>query len=331
MSEINRQIKVEKFTTPEEGASFFQEKIEGPGPEELLVRTQYAPINPADLNVIEGKYGKLPQLPAIIGNEGSGQVIEVGESCEGFSVGDHVFYVNRNDCWQDYVRVNSNQVIKVPESLSPQLSSMLKVNPATAWLLLNQIEYKEPNFWIVQNAANSGVGIAVIEIAKLMGWKTINFVRRAELKDQLVSYGADLVVTDDDDGKNEAIERIRKDQVSLAINAVGGESALRIMSLLSEEGTHITYGAMAKRPLKVPNSFLIFRDLRIQGLWLSKWLNSTSRQVMETVYGKLAEMMIHENLHQPIDSIFRPEEIKFAIKRSMETGRKGKVLLDFTS
>ncbi|MED5471585.1 MAG: alcohol dehydrogenase catalytic domain-containing protein, partial [Verrucomicrobiota bacterium] len=85
MSEINRQIKVEKFTTPEEGASFFHEKIEGPGPEELLVRTQYAPINPADLNVIEGKYGKLPQLPAIIGNEGSGQVVETGSSCEGFS------------------------------------------------------------------------------------------------------------------------------------------------------------------------------------------------------------------------------------------------------
>ena len=329
MSEINRQIKVEKFTTPEEGASFCQEKIGSPDPEELLIRTQYAPINPADLNVIEGKYGKLPQLPAIIGNEGSGQVVDMGESCKGFAKGDHGFYVHRNDCWQDYVRVHPNQVIKVPESLSPQLSAMLKVNPATAWLLLNQIEYKEPDSWIVQNAANCGVGIAVIEIAKFMGWKTINFVRRAELKDELMGYGSDLVVTDDDDGKNEAVETIGKDRVSLAINAVGGDSALRIMSLLSEGGTHITYGAMAKRPLKIPNSFLIFKDLRIQGLWLSKWLDSTNPQVMETVYGKLAEMMLHEKLHQPIDSIFRPEDIKSGIKRSMETGRNGKVLLDF--
>lgn len=331
MSEINRQIKVAKFSTPEEGASFCQEKIRCPDPEELLIRTQYAPINPADLNVIEGKYGKLPQLPAIIGNEGSGQVVDMGESCEGFAKGDYVFYVNRNDCWQDYVRVHPNQVIKVPESLSPKLSAMLKVNPATAWLLLNQTEYKEPDSWLVQNAANSGVGIAVIEIAKLMGWKTINFVRRADLKDELIGYGADLVVTDNDDGKNEAVEIIGKDQVSLAINAVGGDSALRIMSLLSEGGTHITYGAMAKRPLKIPNSFLIFKDLRIQGLWLSKWLNSTSPQVMKTVYGKLADMMLHEKLHQPIDSIFRPEQIKSAIKRSMETGRDGKVLLDFSS
>ncbi|HIG83518.1 MAG TPA: hypothetical protein EYG40_07335 [Verrucomicrobia bacterium] len=331
MSEINRQIKVTKFSTPEEGASFCQEKIRCPDPEELLIRTQYAPINPADLNVIEGKYGKLPQLPAIIGNEGSGQVVDMGGSCEGFAKGDYVFYINRNDCWQDYVRVHPNQVIKVPKSLSPKLSAMLKVNPATAWLLLNQTEYKEPDSWLVQNAANSGVGIAVIEIAKLMGWKTINFVRRADLKDELIDYGADLVVTDNDDGKNEAVEIIGKDQVSLAINAVGGDSALRIMSLLSEGGTHITYGAMAKRPLKIPNSFLIFKDLRIQGLWLSKWLNSTSPQVMETVYGKLADMMLHEKLHQPIDSIFRPEQIKSAIKRSMETGRDGKVLLDFSS
>ena len=331
MSQINRQIKVEKFTTPEEGASCYQEKIESPGSEELLIRTQYAPINPADLNVIEGKYGKLPQLPAIIGNEGSGLVVDTGESCEGFAEGDHVFYVNRNDCWQDYVRVHPNQIIKVPHSLSPKLSAMLKVNPATAWLLLNQIEYKKPDSWVVQNASNSGVGIAVIEIAKLMGWKTINFVRRAGLKDQLMGYGADLVFSDDDIGKNEAIERIGKNHVDLAINAVGGDSALRIMSLLSEGGTHITYGAMAKRPLKVPNSFLIFKDFRIQGLWLSKWLNSTKPQLIETVYRKLADMMINEKLHQPIDSIFRPEEIKSAIKRSMETGRDGKVLLDFIS
>ena len=86
---------------------------------------------------------------------------------------------------------------------------------------------------------------------------------------------------------------------------------------------------MAKRPLKIPNSFLIFKDLRIQGLWLSKWLDSTNPQVMETVYGKLAEMMLHKKLHQPIDSIFRLEDIKSGIKRSMETGRNGKVLLDF--
>ena len=161
----------------------------------------------------------------------------------------------------------------------------------------------------------------------------MNFVRRETCKDKLLSLGADAVFTDDESGKIEATKLIKNEKINLplAINAVGGESALRIMSLLSEGGTHITYGAMSKRPLKIPNSFLIFKNLTIRGLWLSDWLKNENKVNIKEVYQNLAQKMLDEKLEQPIDSIYRLEELKDAIKRSTQEGRNGKVLLKFKS
>ena len=174
MSTINRQIIVNKFTTPEKGVSVREQDYKDPKPNELIIRTGYCPINPADLNVIEGKYGKLPELSAVIGNEGSGHVIAVGSECKHFKEGDHILFVNRQDCWQEFVAATPDQIIKLPDLLPLKLSSMLKVNPATAWLLLNQDIKIESHHWVVQNASNSGVGVAVIQLAKSLGIKTMN-------------------------------------------------------------------------------------------------------------------------------------------------------------
>ena len=82
---------------------------------------------------------------------------------------------------------------------------MLGINPPTASLLLDEASDLKPGDWVVQNAANSGVGRSVIPIAKARGLKTINVVRRPELIPELEAIGGDLVVVDEDD----AIDKIR--------------------------------------------------------------------------------------------------------------------------
>jgi trans-2-enoyl-CoA reductase len=325
----NRQLTVTSFGIPSEVIQAVRSTVPEPGVGEVLVRTQYAPINPADLNVLEGRYGKLPELPAVVGNEGSGQVVSVGPDVEGLAPGDLVIYLHRSDCWQDYVLATPSQLLRLPAGLDAKAASMLKINPSTAWLLLHQFADLNPGDWIIQNASNSGVGQAVIAIAKAKGWRTANFVRREELIAPLSAIGADLVVLDDDDGKASALESIDDSPVRHAHNAVGGESALRIMSMLSDHGTHVTYGAMGRRPLKIPNSFLIFKNLEVRGLWVTRWLESAPRSEIETVYRELAKLMIAGKLPQPVETTFEPEKIAAAVEKAAEPQRSGKVLLDF--
>lgn len=331
MPSQNRQIRIESFGDPEEVAQMTNGGNPTAAADQVVVRTEFAPINPADINVLEGRYGSLPELPAVIGNEGCGTIESCGTDVTGLKLGDRVIYLNRNDSWQDRVVAKPDELLRVHADLSPQDACMLKINPVTAWLLLHQYGSPEDGGWVVQNASNSGVGRAVIAVARAKGWRTINFVRREELIPELEQAGGDVVVLDDDDGKAKALAALDGAPVSLALNAVGGESALRVMSLLANDGTHITYGAMAMRPLKVPNGMLIFKNLQIRGLWLTRWLNTAPWQDIESVYSELAGLMIGGQLSQPVDCSFAPNEVQAAVRRARESRRSGKVLLDFTT
>lgn len=291
---------------------------------EVRLRLLAAPINPADLNTIEGTYGVKLELPATPGIEGVGEVTESLDPS--FASGDHAIFLRRSSTWATHAQVSGDTLFKLPVPVDPLQAAMLKVNPATAWRLLTGFQQPEPGNWIVQNASNSNVGRCVIQLAKTLGIRTMNLVRRAELADELRALGADQVVTDDDEGLAQAKDILGKERAKLAFNAVGGDSALRLMNLLGEGGIHITYGAMGRRPLTIPNGLLIFKDLQLRGLWVSRWVENASPDEVAEVYGFLASEVASGRLLQPVDSTFALKDFTGAITRSMQSGRDGKVI-----
>lgn len=291
---------------------------------EVRVKMLAAPINPADLNYIEGTYGDKPELPAVAGMEGFG-VVEESRSPD-FSAGDHVIFLCRAHAWQTHVNVAASGLFRVPRAIDPLQAAMLKVNPATAMRLLQGFATLPKGSWVAQNAANSGVGRCLIQAAKAHGLRTINFVRRPELIDELKELGGDVVLLDSDDGAAQALELTQGERPSLACNAVGGDSALRLMGLLEDLGVHVTYGAMSRRSLKVPNSFLIFKRIELHGLWVTKWLKEDSRENVHAVYRELVDLVMAGKLVQLVDAVYPLENFQDAVRRASESGRNGKVL-----
>jgi mitochondrial enoyl-[acyl-carrier protein] reductase / trans-2-enoyl-CoA reductase len=302
-----------------------------PAGHEVTVRMLYAPINPADLNYIEGVYGKTPALPALPGIEGCGRVEAIGPRVESLAVGDLVIPLRAIGLWAHHYSGLEQDFAKLPAGMDPLQACMLRVNPATAWQLLHDFRELEAGAFVAQNAANSGVGRALIQIAKHLGLKTINFVRRPELIEELKALGADHVFLDDENGLAQAHEALGKTPLTLALNAVGGDSALRLMQLLSPVGAHITYGAMSRRSLKVPNSFLIFKDLEIRGYWLSHRMEKASHGEIHDVLKPLADMMTKGTLKLPIAQIFPLDQFREAILAAQAGGRSGKIVLDLSA
>ena len=299
----------------------------GPGPladQQVRLRVLAAPINPADLNFIEGTYGVKPGLPAVPGIEGCAEVVESRH--EGFEKGDRVIALSRSEMWADETVLHGDSLFKLPVGLDPLQAAMLKVNPATAFRMLHGFVALPPGGWVVQNAANSGVGRCVIQLCRELGWRTVNLVRRRELITELEDLGADHVLIDDGEVVAAAKEIMGDDPPFLALNAVGGDSALRLMSLLAEGGSHVTYGAMGRKPLKVPNGLLIFKDISIHGFWLTRWLENARLPEVHRTYHLLANLMIGERLHVPVDSTHPLADFKVALARLEAGDRRGKVL-----
>jgi mitochondrial enoyl-[acyl-carrier protein] reductase / trans-2-enoyl-CoA reductase len=297
---------------------------ESPAPGEVRVRILAAPLNPADINTIEGTYGVKPPLPATPGIEGCG-VVEASASPD-FEPGDKVAFLRRASTWASHTTVPSESLFKLPPGIDPLQAAMLKVNPATAWQLLHGFSMLEDGSWIVQNAGNSAVGRCVIQLARDLGIHTVSFVRRAELVEELQALGADHVFIDDDAGLASAREVLGGANAELAFNAVGGESALRLMKLLRESGTHITYGAMGRKPITLPNGLLIFRDIQVRGLWVSRWIENAPAAEVRGVYENLAARVAAGKLVQPVDSTYPLEKAGEALARLEAPDRSGKVL-----
>lgn len=319
MSKV-RAIVFHQHGTPSQVARIEDVAIGLPGPNEARVRMLAAPINPADLNVIEGKYPIRPELPGVPGVEGIGKVEEVGAEVNTVSIGDLVLLPHGVGTWREACVTDASTLRVLPPEIAPVQAAMLKINPATALRMLRDFVPLQPGDWVLQNAANSGVGRAVIQIAHATGLRTVNIVRRQELVAELQAQGADLVLTEDE--KWPALPG----PIRLALNAVGGESALRLANALSRGGTLVTYGAMSRQPLRIPNGLLIFKDLRWRGFWISQWYREASAGAIDALFSELFPLVRNGILHTPVERIYPLEEVASALRHAAESGRSGKIL-----
>ena len=302
-----------------------------PAPGEVIVKMRAAPINPADLNQIEGKYPVRADLPATPGFEGAGIVVDVGSDVKGLTSGALVILPHNVGTWRDAVAVKADELVVVPADIKPVHAAMLKINPMTAWRLLHDYVELARGDWLIQNAANSAAGCAVIQIAHQLGYKTVNVVRRSELIDELRAEGGDIVLVDSENLRREVEDAIDGLPIRLGLNAVGGESALRLANCLAPGSTLVTYGAMSLQPLKIPNGLLIFKDLRFRGIWINKWYdNATPAQRMEA-FQHLFEMAKRGLLQTKVEKAYPLSEAKAAVAHAARGQRSGKIIFEFTA
>lgn len=221
----------------------------------------------------------------------------------------------------------ADHLVKLPASVTLRDASMLAVNPPTAYCMLRHVVPVKSGEWIIQNAANSGVGINVIQVAKRLGFKTVNVVRRAELIAPLKALGADVVVTDEIPLSKQIKELVgAAGRIPLALNAVGGNSARELAKCVSGGGTMVTYGAMSRQPVEIPNSLLIFKDVRFIGFHMGRWMASATEQQVAAVWSELLEMAAAGELSVPVERVYPLSQAQEAVAHAYQGGRNGKVL-----
>lgn len=184
-----------------------------PPPSSVNIQFLLSPINPADINVIEGVYPSKPSKADMLqpptsseplfvgGNEGLARVTAIGAGVQNLKVDDWVILTKQQaGTWATARNVAAEDVAKVPDSegLTEEQAATITVNPPTAYNMLADFAKLKDGDWVIQNGANSAVrplafqfrlsslsnmwlctqvGQAAIQIAASRGLKTINLVR----------------------------------------------------------------------------------------------------------------------------------------------------------
>jgi len=305
-------------------------------PNEVLVKMLAAPINPADINMIQGTYGSSPKsFPAIGGNEGVGVVQQVGSSVRGLKVNQRVIPAKPGfGTWRQFAVASEDDLQAVPDNIPVEYSATISVNPSTAYRLLNDFAQLKSGDVIVQNGANSAVGLSVIQLAKLRGLKTINIIRTPRpdenhVIEKLKLLGGDIVVTDryaNTSSMTELVSDLPKGK--LGLNAVGGDSTRAIARLLGDEAKIVTYGGMSRQAISLPTGPFIFNNLSAHGFWLSKWVEKASKGDREKMLNELNDLIAKEKFVLFLENQ-RFSDFNDALAKTSEPYRTRKIVLKF--
>lgn len=293
-----------------------------PGPDEVLIKVEFAPVNHNDLLLIGGNFPVHPQLPGIGGNEGVGLVLSVGAEVNNVKVGDRVTPPLYSFTWRERMVIPGKDLVPLPMDADPQQLAMLRINPPTAALLLSEFTDLLPGDWVVQNCANSGVGRAVIAIAKARGYKTVNFVRRREQILEVEAAGGDLVFVDEGSAMERVADLIGDARVRLALDGISGDATARLISALSTGGTLVNYAQMSG-DMSAPGDL---RPLMRKSITLHSFYQARKEFLpkIPEILRESTELIRSGKLHVPIAAIYPMSSIKEAVAH---TQRGGKVLL----
>lgn len=330
---INTMIKTDsvkslfykEYGEPADVLHVTTQPINQPENNEVSVKWLLAPVNPADINTIQGKYPSKPPLPAIPGNEGVGEVIAIGSNVKHLSVGDRVIPNGTNlGTWRTYANYTSEELMKVPKEIGTIEASMLNVNPCTAYRMLKDFVELKPGDTIIQNGGNSAVGQMVIQLCKEWNYKSVSVVRDRpniqELKNHLSSLGADEILTENEIRKTQIFKSKKLPSPKLALNCICGQNALEISRHLAHGGIMITYGGMSREPLTVPISALIFKDITFKGFWMTAWtkknMDSIERQNM---FRELGALFKNKKLKAPLHKLVPFHQYQEAVINALHT------------
>jgi NADPH:quinone reductase-like Zn-dependent oxidoreductase len=191
--------------------------VGAPAAGEVVIALEASPVNQYDLLMIAGGYGYRPRLPAIMGTEGVGRVVAVGAGVKHLKEGDRALVPFLHPAWAERIKTSAPWLRPLPPGDINQFA-MMGVNPPTAYFLLTDIVKLPRGSWVIQNGANSGVGRATVAIAKSLGLKTINVVRREEVVAEMTALGGDIVLVDGPDLANRVAAETGNAPITLALD-----------------------------------------------------------------------------------------------------------------
>lgn len=302
----------------------------------VVVRMTLRPVQPTDMFLIRSGHPQ-PALnhpfPRVVGCEGFGLVHQVGEGVTQFQCGQRVvplvwleYGKHGQGSWQDYVELEAEQVIAVPATVSDEAAAQFFLNPWTAYGLLDDQAVPKEEY-LLQTAASSILGRQLIQIAKHLGIKTINIVRRDVWKEKLKALGADEVINSETEDVVERVKAITGGKLAYAaVDAVAGSLTKVVAATVRDNGKVLVYGLLSGDwDMRVSLTDLM-RGVQVNWWWmLPNYIPTLAKRLaVATQVMKLLEQHI---VTFPICKRFPLEDYLVAIAESEKPGFDGKILL----
>jgi NADPH:quinone reductase len=297
------------------------------GPGEALVRVKAAALNFFDLLIIAGKYQVKPPFPFSPGSEFAGVVESVGAGVTDIVVGDRVLGSTGHGTAREYIAVPAKQLVKIPEKLDFERAAGLTVTYGTTLYALRERAQLKSGETLAVLGASGGVGLAAIEIGKIMGARVIACASSAEKLDFARSHGADETVNYASEDLRGALKRLGGERgIDVVYDPVGGPYAEPAVRSLGWEGRYLVIGFAAGEIPKLPLNLVLLKSCDIRGVIWGAWV-ARNPQGQRTLMTDIVRWCAEGKLSGHVHAVYPLAEIATALKAIADRKAMGKIVL----
>lgn len=232
-----------------------------PGPGQVKVALAARGVAFTDVLMIAGEYQVKPELPFVVGGEGAGTVVEAGDNVVDLAVGDRVLCPG--GCVEQVV-VDASRATRLPETVDLAAAAAFRANYATALYGLQRGRLKGGETLLVHGAAG-GVGLAAVDVGKLMGATVIATASTGEKRAVARQMGADHVV-DYTEGFRERVKELTGGRgADVIYDPVGGDVFDESMRCIAPFGRILIVGFTSGRAALAKTNHLLIKDAEVIG------------------------------------------------------------------
>jgi len=283
-------------------------------------------VNFPDTLIVQGKYQYQPPLPFSPGGEVAGVIKEVGPGVKGYKVGQRVIAMIGWGGYAEEILVNVKQIMPLPDSMDAVVGSAFSMTYGTTYHALKDRANLKAGETVLVLGAAGGVGIAAVELSKLMGAKVIACASSEEKLQTCKKYGADIVINYSEKNWDQKVKQVAKDGVDVVYDPVGGDFAEKAVRLMAWEGRYLVVG-FANGPIPaVKFNLFLLKGCSAMGVFWGRF-KATQPKKNEENLQQLAEWYKAGKIKPLVSSTYPLAEASRALEDLQNRKVQGKVVL----
>lgn len=293
---------------------------------DVRIKIHACSVNFPDTLIIQGLYQYKPELPFTPGTDIAGEVIEVGDEVKHYKIGDRVFGTIPTGGFADEIVTNAKMVFPIPPGMDYIIGSSFMMAYGTSYHALKQRASIKEGETLVVLGASGGVGLAAVELGKLLGAKVIACASTPEKLALCKEYGADeLINYSEEDLKTRIKELTDGHGADVVYDAVGGDNAEKALRALAWKGRFLVVGFVAGIP-KIPLNLPLLKGCQIVGVFWGSHIGKEPHIHQQNMMELLGYYQSGK-LNPHVSKTYALDEAPQALRDMMERKVKGKIVI----
>ena len=294
--------------------------------DEVLIKVEVAGVNFPDALLVQGKYQIVIDPPFIPGNEVCGTIEEKGENVD-IPLGTKVIGIPPIGGFAEFVTINKNLVIPVNMNFDSLAGASLPINYGTSYYALKRRANAQSGESLLVLGASGGIGTATIQLAKVMGLKTICAVGSDNKEEYVKSLGGDQIVRYDQVDLKETVKELTDGKgVDIVIDPVGGEVSEQALRATAFNGRLLVIGFANGEIPKISLNLTLVKGVSIVGVWWGRWTNTSPHETAED-FSELVSFVEGGKLKIVPKNNYKIENTSMALENFLNRKNIGKTVI----